>query len=352
MASFRQRTNEKGELIYQVQVRLKGHSPQVATFARLTDAKKWASSTESAIREGRHFKTTEAKRHTLADLIDRYLEQVAPQKRNVRNDIRHLGYFRDKIGFVLLSDLTTALVIEARDSLRNGIRSNSTLNRYMVSFSHACTVATNEWEWLQENPCRKIRKLKEPRGIVRFLSEDELHRMLYTARLKRNHDLYHAIVLSLSTGARQGEIMGMKWDQIDFRRQVITLYETKNNEIRLLPLSGLALESLQERLRTRRIDTELVFPQTKNPQIRLDLKSPFEALLKETGIKEFRWHDLRHTAASYLAMNGASLAEIAEVLGHKTLAMVKRYAHLSQAHTAKVVESMNSVMFKEHRRVS
>ncbi len=351
MAAIRKRTNSDGEIAFHTQVRLRGYPTQTASFERLTDAKRWAASTESAIREGRHFKTAESKRHSLADLIDRYLEQIAPQKRNHKNDIRHLLYFKKKIGHVLLSDLTTAIIVEARDSLRDGTRSDSTVNRYMVSFSHPCTIAANEWEWLQDNPCRKIKKLKEPRGKNRFLSEDELQRLLDVTRSKRNPDLYHSIVLSLSTGARQAEIMGMEWKQVDFRRQVITLYETKNNEIRLLPLSGLALECLQERVRTRRIDTELVFPQAKNPQNRTVLRLPFEAALKEAGIESFRWHDLRHTAASYLAMNGASLAEIAEVLGHKTLSMVKRYAHLSQAHTASVLEKMNRAMFKELSRV-
>ena len=90
------------------------------------------------------------------------------------------------------------------------------------------------------------------------------------------------------------------------------------------------------------MDSELVFPgRTRNPKP-VDLRTPFETALKRAGIEDFRWHDLRHTAASYLAMGGASLAEIAEILGHKTLAMVKRYAHLSDSHVAGVVERMNA----------
>ena len=107
----------------------------------------------------------------------------------------------------------------------------------------------------------------------------------------------------------------------------------------------MALELLRERSKVRRIDTELVFPGRIDPSKPVDLRSPFETALKRAGIEDFRWHDLRHSAASYLAMNGASLAEIAEVLGHKTLAMVKRYTHLSEAHTAGVVERMNARIF-------
>jgi integrase len=157
-------------------------------------------------------------------------------------------------------------------------------------------------------------------------------------------------VLALSTGARAQEILGLRWGQIDFARKVALLdnpEEIKNSERRALPLAGHALELLKERAKVRRIDSDLVFPGRINPHKPLDLRSPFETALRRAGIKDFRWHDLRHSAASYLAMNGASLAEIAEVLGHKTLSMVARYSHLSEAHTAGVVERMNRRIFGE-----
>ena len=102
---------------------------------------------------------------------------------------------------------------------------------------------------------------------------------------------------------------------------------------------------MKERAKVRRIDTDLVFPSSIHPDQPVDLRAPWEAALKRAEITDFRWHDLRHSTASYLAMNGATLAEIAEVLGHKTLAMVKRYAHLSEAHTAKVVSRMIERLF-------
>ncbi len=123
--------------------------------------------------------------------------------------------------------------------------------------------------------------------------------------------------------------------QVDFARRAITVLETKNGEIRSLPLVGHAFDLMEERAKVRRIDTDLVFPGRKKNRP-VDLRTPFETAVKRAGIEDFRWHDLRHSAASYLAMNGATLAEIAEVLGHKTLAMVKRYSHLSQAHTTRV----------------
>jgi len=138
--------------------------------------------------------------------------------------------------------------------------------------------------------------------------------------------------------------MGMSWKDVDLERGVITLHETKNGERRVLPLAGHALELMKQHSKIRRVNSHLVFP-GNNPQKPIDLRKPFETALKRAEIADFKWHDLRHSCASYLAMNGASLAEIAEILGHKTLQMVKRYAHLSEAHTSKVVARMNEAIF-------
>ena len=127
-------------------------------------------------------------------------------------------------------------------------------------------------------------------------------------------------------------------------RGVIILHETKNGERRILPLTGHALELMKEHSKIRQLNCDLVFP-GKDFKKPIDLRTPFETALKRAEIENFRWHDLRHSCASYLAMNGASLAEIAEVLGHKTLSMVKRYSHLSEAHTSKVVARMNEQIF-------
>ena len=125
---------------------------------------------------------------------------------------------------------------------------------------------------------------------------------------------------------------------------MITLHDTKNGERHVLPLAGPALALMHQHTKIRRIDTLFVFPRSDGRKP-LDLRSAWETALKRADIQDFRFHDLRHSAASYLVMNGASVAEIAEVLGHKTLSMVKRYAHLSEAHTAGVVARMNAAIF-------
>jgi integrase len=348
MATITLRTASNGAKSYKVEIRLKGHPAQRATFDRLTDARKWAQATEAAIREGRHFKTTEAKRHTLADLVERYAREILPGKKDGAHQGRQLEWWKAQIGAYALADVTPALIAETRDKLaaqitpRGKSTSPATVVRYLAVLSHAFSVGVKEYGWVDSNPLAKVSKPKEPRGRIRFLSDDERARLLAACRESESPDLYPAVILALSTGARAQEILGLRWSQIDFGRRVATLYQTKNGETRVLPLAGSALELLRERSKVRRLDTDRVFPGRRHAGNPVDLRAPFEVALKRAEIVDFRWHDLRHTAASYLAMNGASLAEIAEVLGHKTLAMVKRYAHLSEAHTAGVVERMNA----------
>lgn len=356
MATIEKRPDGSGATSYRVKVRMKGHPIQSATFPRLTDAKRWAAQVETAIREGRHFATTEAKRHTVGDLLDWYARDVLPTKKAKTQEPQRqqLAWWVERIGDRTLADCTPALIAECRDVLAREPgpggrpRAPATVVRYLAVLSHAFTLAVKEKGWIENNPLVRVTKPKEPRGRVRFLSEDERDRLLGACRA--HPDLYLAVVLSLSTGARQAEIMGLRWGQIDPARRAAVLHETKNGERRVLALAGHAWDLLRERSKIRRLDTDLIFPGRAHPGEPLDLRTPWETALKRAGIEDFRWHDLRHSAASYLAMNGASLAEIAAVLGHKTLSMVKRYAHLSEDHTAAVVERMNAKLFGEGGR--
>jgi integrase len=351
MANIEKRISKEGKTSYRVKVRLKGFPTQQATFDRVTDARKWAQQTEAAIREGRHFKTTEAKRRTLGEMIDRYINDILPTKpKNSKNTLLHLTWWKEELGQYSLAEISPALIAEKRDVLAAGtttrktLRSPSTVVRYMAALSHAFTIAVKEWGWVEDSPMRRVTKPKEPRGRVRFLSDEERVLLLTECKNSDSQYLYIAVVLALSTGGRRMEILGLSWKDVDLKRGVITLHETKNGERRILPLAGHALELMKQHSKVRHVNSEFVFPSLnlKNP---IDLRTPFENALKRAGISDFRWHDLRHSCASYLAMNGASLAEIAEILGHKTLQMVKRYAHLSDAHTSKVVSRMNDKIF-------
>lgn len=359
MASIRKHTNTNGETRYYVQVRLKGHPAETAAFERLTDAKKWIQDTESAIRDGRHFKTNVAKRKTVSDAIERYSKEILPEKKNHKNQEVYLSYWKKTIGAYSLFDITPALVIEHRNRLigqenRFGRDiGKATANRYTQVLGHVLNIAMKEWEWVNQNPVSRISKYKEPRGRVRFLSDEERTNLLRVCKEANNPHLYKVVILALSTGARKMEILGLQWADIDFTRGQIVLHETKNGERRVIPLQGLAMELMQDHEKSKIEDCPFVFPSEKVTKAKdgtfiyqpIDIRTAWVNALIKAKIKDFRFHDLRHSAASYLAMNGASLAEIAEVLGHKTLQMVKRYAHMSEAHTSSVVARMNERIF-------
>lgn len=354
MAVIETRVASDGTTHHRVKVRLKGYPAQSATFSNITMAKKWAQQTEAAIREGRYFKTAEARRHTLAELIDRYILEILPHKpRSKAQQEAQLKWWKAQIGAHMLSDVTPALLAEYRGRLANTStgrkipRSPSTVIRYLAVLSHAFTIAVREWGWLEDNPMRKVTKPKEPKGRVRFLSEDEIEKLLKACKHSDCTVLYPIVVLAVSTGMRYGEIMGLRWQDIDLEMGRIILPDTKNGERRNVPITGHAYECIKELSKVRRIDTNLVFPgrnigEKARP---FEIRKSWNNALEVAEIKDFRFHDLRHTAASYLAMSSASLSEIAGVLGHKTLQMVQRYAHLSEAHTTKVVKTLNDRLF-------
>jgi len=348
---------------FRVKVRRKGFPTETATFERITDAKDWASMIEGRMREGRHFSTHLSKKHTLSDAIERYIETVLPRKpKCIKDQTRHLRRWQKEIGAYCLANIDSAVIANARDALvrenlnqnkettdntkSDKFRSLSTVNRYVATLSHLYTIAIKEWGWVNDNPTSKFSKFKEPRGRLRILSDKEKNALLEACKQSENQVLYLIVVLCLSTGARRNEIVGLEKQEIDFKRKAIVLEDTKNGEQRVLFIRDLAWKLLSEHLSlVEAQETLLVFPSPNNPEKPIDIQTAWETALKRAKIKNFRFHDLRHTAASYLAMNGATLRDLAEILGHKTLSMVKRYAHLTESHTAKVVEAMNKKIF-------
>lgn len=351
MGVIDERISADGKTSFRARVRLKGYPQQVATFPRKTDAKKWIQDTESSIREGRHFKTSEAKKHTFGEMIDRYLRDELPKRRKGKDKQEALiTFWKNTLGPYCLADVSTAMISEYRDRLlkentyRGTLRSPSTVVRYLAALSHVYSVAVKEWEWIDSNPVSRVRKPTEPQIRVRFLSDKEREDLLSACKESDSPYLYLVVIVAISTGMRSSEIMNLTWDDVDMLRMQLVLNDTKNKQRRAVPIVGLAHGLLKDLYKVRRIDSKFLFP-SSDPKKPVELRKPWEIALKKAGIENFRFHDLRHTAASYLAMNGATLAEIAEVLGHKTLAMVKRYAHLSDAHTANVVLRMNEKIF-------
>jgi len=352
MAQIRERTRKNGKKSFLVRIRMRGKPEATASFNRLTDARIWAQQTETGMRDGRYIKTAESQKHTVSDLVERYIKDVLPRKVKVgRFYAIQLGWWKRQIGDVLLSELTPVLISEHREllsqteTIRKTKKSNATVNRYLAALSTAISTAINEWGWMEDNILRKVSKLKEPRGRVRYFSDEERERFLLACKESHNSDLYVAVILALSTGGRKIEIWGLSWKDVDLKNGFITFEETKNDEPRSVPLQGHALELMLKRSKVPRFDTDLVFPSRVDQQKHFDFRRPFQMALRTAKIENFRWHDLRHCAASYLVMAGVDMRTVAEILGHKTLQMTQRYTHLSPEHLKDAVAKMNLKIF-------
>lgn len=354
MKGIDKRQNKDGSFSYRARVRIKGHPTVIKSFSNMTLAKKWKRDTEVEIERGRYFDKIEAQKHTFGEMIDRYIDTVLSKRpKYARNTLHHLNWWKNQLGDYSLDLIKQSLIAEKRDLLgqemthRQQRRSSTTVVRYLSSLSHVFTIACNEWAWVTLNPVRRVEKPKLPNGRTRFLSQEEIKKALEACQASKCRDLYIAVVLAMSTAMRYGEIMNLKKTDIDFSLNVITLYETKNGEVRSIPLEDLPRELVKEWIQSLTSKSPLVFPSPHDPKRPKDIRSAWDNAIKKAGIENFRFHDLRHTAASYLAIDGHSLLDIATLLGHKSLQMTKRYAHLSQDYKRRMVSSNNKRLFGE-----
>ncbi len=356
-----------GDIAYRAQVRIKGRPAMSETFPNQAEAKRWGAATETAIREGKHFPHLKAGKTTFAALVDRYMENVLNDvKPKARlNATNQLAWWNERFLGLTLADITPDRIAEARDALaaetftrakvrtnkRTGVmtlptefkRSAGTINKYMSVLSRMLNLAVREWRLLDRNPAADIGKKKEPRGRVRFLSDEERTALLEACGKSDWKGLHALVLLAISTGARRGELINLKWTDVDLNPKAAraTIHETKNGDARVLPLVGKALEAVRELKLQGSARSEYLFSQPSGfpgPYIHFD--NYWQEALTAAGITDFRFHDLRHTCASYLASQGSSLLEIADTLGHRTLQMVKRYAHLAQSHKVSAIERM------------
>jgi integrase len=274
---------------------------------------------------------------TVNDLIDYYLREVLPTKAasTQASSIYIVQKFRTTFGTLPLSHLSPTFLRQWRDELGHWHKHGS-VRRYMEALSAVLTVAHTELAWIPEHPMRKGRLPAASPGRVRFLSPDERDRLLAACQASRSPHLFTLVILGLYTGCRKNELRCLTWPQVDLEKACLRLTVTKNKTTRIVPVVGLALEQLTALAAVRRPTVPWVFGRTDGTRP-VDVDNAWEGAKQRAGITDFRFHDLRHTAASYLAMSGASLIEIADILGHKTMQMVKRYSHLSDAHTAAVV---------------
>ena len=343
MANIEERRSKDGAVTYRVKVRLRGHAPVTATFERKTDARRWAAKIETEIREGRYFGA--GRRRTVGEAIDRYLtDRLSALSRHEQDNRTHqLRWWRERLGHQFLADLTAPILGEHRDALAapdddGKALAAGTVVHYLNTISKLLNCCV-EWGWLQANPAAGVRKPEPARGRVRFLSDAERGALLDACRADSNPVLYPLVMLALCTGARRGELLRLCWPDVDTERARVVFHETKNGERRSVPLISSALAVIDDLGRVRRIDDDRVFGRATFPQ------RAWERAVATAAVEDFRFHDLRHTTASYLAMRGASLLEISDVLGHKSISMVKRYSHLTEGHTRRVLDRMGADVF-------
>lgn len=213
---------------------------------------------------------------------------------------------------------------------RHRVKSPATLNRYIAALSAVLTWAIEQRltpkSW--KNPCRGIKRMPEPDGRVRFLDDDERARLFTACKASQYPRLYALVLMAMLCGARRGELLALRWNDLDLDRGVAQLGRTKNGDRRTLVL----LPNVVAVLRPFAADAgnRFVFGSTRTRhQTPADITTAWHAALARAQIKDFRFHDLRHCCASYLAQFGVPINVIADVLGHRKLDMARRYSHLT-----------------------
>lgn len=214
----------------------------------------------------------------------------------------------------------------------------STRNRYQACFSLIYRVGI-ENEKVDRNPAAGIRRTTENNAKVRFLSDGEEIALKKTIS-ERFPEFLYQLDLSLHTGMRSSEQFGLQWQQVSLERKILTLPKTKNATVRHIPLNSIAVETLMS---LKPALSGPVFPSARNEGEGLrGTHGWFKSALNDAGIKDYSWHCNRHTFASRLVMAGVDLRTVGELLGHKSLSMTMRYAHLAPAHNAAAVDRLVS----------
>jgi integrase len=215
----------------------------------------------------------------------------------------------------------------------------STVYRYMVFLGCALRFAV-ECGWLMHNPLAKVRRPSPGRGRVRFLKSDEQHRLLEACRQSANPLLYPFVLVGLWTGARKEEIRQLQWPEVDFEQHVVRFLKTKTGRPRAVPLVGDARRILEALARQQRPGIPWVFAGADGLKP-VEIEEHWRTARRQAQLTDFKLHDLRHTFASYLAMSGASLRDVAECLGHTKIDQALAYSHLLPSHTSDVVARMH-----------
>jgi len=335
-------------------IRIEKYPPICRTFDRKEEAEDWEKETKRQIKRGEFKFDQYRKKHTFSELLDRFISNGALQHhRSSKDTLRHLEYWETRLGRYALVHLTSELIAKERLLLLEkptpkGTKCTpSTVNRYLASLSSLFSYAVKELKWLSESPCLHFKKLKENPGRDRFLTYEEINRLLTACKQSKNPYLYCIVLIAVTTGARQGEILNLEWRYIDFENGLVYIKETKNGRPRSVPMVPQILEELKRLQHTSDPRKPLVFA-SRTAFGKIDIKKAWQEALKRSGIENCRFHDTRHSYTTNAAKEGASNMELQTATGHRTLEMLNRYTHLDPQITRKYSKAICNKIFGEN----
>ena len=291
------------------------------------DAKKALSIRRAEIAQGKFDIAQTKKPLSFKKLAERYLEYSKTNKKAWQRDeqtLKHLAYFFK--GKTLQQ--ITSWQIEKYKSERRKIVKPSTVNRELDTLRHMLNKAVT-WNILDQSPYKGIKHFRVNNANLRILSGSEFSHLYEAASIQ----LKPILLTAYTTGMRLGEILNLKWDDVNFKDEYILVRDSKNYESRIIAIHPTLAETL-DKLRSQS-ESDYVFEGRKT------VKRAWQKALRLSGIPRCRFHDLRHTFASNLAMNGVDLVTIAELMGHKDLSMTKRYSHPSPPHKKRAIHKLN-----------
>ena len=319
MATIRERAKARGVRVFHAQVRQTGFPARTASFPTQRQAERWAKTIEADMIEGRHFRSAEARRRKIGEAIERYCLEMLPGKKDAGKNEARLNGWKAAIGELRIADLTPAVLAEQRGKLitekytrskpgaryscveaanqQKFSRSRSTVNRYMAALSHVCTVARKEWHGMSHNPFDGIAQFKEGRGSIRYLRADERKRLL--AETVKDADLHAFTIIALSTACRAGELLKLTWRDVDLDEKQLLFRDPKNRQTRVAWIHGDALTLLRKRADAEHEESGRVLTNAAGGAFGYEHR--FKAACIAAKVSEFRFHDLRHSAATYLA---------------------------------------------------
>ena len=317
-------------------VRKTGWPSVSKTFRIKRDATDWARHVEDEMVRGVYVHRANSSRLTLNAALDRYLSEVTPTKSATTavREPRKAKQLKASLGKYSLMSLTPEVIAKYRDDRLGQGKSATTVRLELALLSNLYTIAIREWRLgIPGNPVSLVRKPAPPKGRDRRLKKGEQERLLKACDQISNPMVSQIVRLAIETGMRKGELVSITRDQVDIKKRIVTLYDTKNGSTRSVPLTREATRVLKEALNNpvRPIDTNLVFfgePGRDGVRRPFAFERAWYHALRKAKISGLRFHDLRHEAVSRLVEAGLSDQEVAAISGHKSMQMLKRYAHL------------------------